>query len=286
MNYHKRNAAPEERGALPEVFVTDGTALKLTDRLKRHTAVEISMVEKGFGTCSTEHKSYNACEGDIFIFSPNELHSFEFNSDDYKILTIHTEPRCIWNVGPDFPDSELLGIFFERNDSFVNRIEASSDAAAQIRVLMHGALAEATDKGKEYAIALKVKIISILIILLRTAKHVRRAVHMSSRSYNLESLERTLRYIDENLTNPLDLDMLATAAHLSRSHLCTVFKRYNGISPWDYITIRRIEHSLTLLKSADKSKHEIALSCGFNNSANFYRAFSKVVKMTPNELIY
>lgn len=284
MNYHKKKITPDDKGALPSVFVTLGNELKYSDYLKRHTAVEISLIEKGSGVCTTDSASYSVCEGDVFIFSPDEMHVFEFEDSDFRILTIHAEPRCIWNIGPDFPDSELLGIFFDRDKSFSNRIASDTETAYKIRPLMSEMLSETVDKKKEYAIALKIKLVSILIILLRAFGHVRKNVHMSSRSYNIESLENTVKYIDENLSDSLDLDMLASAAHLSRSHLCTVFKRYSGISPWDYITIRRIEKSLVLLENTEMSKHEIALSCGFNNSANFYRAFNKIVKAVPGEL--
>jgi len=269
---------------IPEVFTENGKDKKYKDYLKRHTAVEISLIKKGVGKCITESESYPLNDGDIFIFAPNEMHVFEFENDDFEIITIHTEPYIIWSIGPEFPDSELLKIFFDKNSKFKNRILKNEQITPELTRLIEDIFLEMQKKEKEYVIALKTKLVSIFIILLRKFGNIRRKTHVPSRSYNLESLENAILYIKENLTNQLDLDMIANSAHLSRSHFCTVFKRIYGISPWDYITIRRIEYALMLIKKGKLTKREIALSCGFNNTANFYRAFSKIVNSVPGEL--
>ena len=284
MNYLKKTQNAYDKSNLPEIFITNGRNLNKTDFLKRHTSVEISYVLAGEGSLNTEIKSFSAAAGDVFIFSPNEYHAFEFKNNDYKILTLHAEPRCVWNIGPEFPDSELLGIFFDRDKNFSNKIDFSSETAQKISGILQDVLAETQTKEKEYIISIKIGLVNILITLLRHFGHISKSAHQSSRSYNLDSLEETANFIEQNFSEPLDLDKLSMTAHLSRSHLCTVFKRYALMSPWDYITIRRIEHSLKLLEKPNLTKQEIALGCGFNNTANFYRAFSKVVGMTPTEL--
>ena len=92
-----------------------------------------------------------------------------------------------------------------------------------------------------------------------------------------------MEYIDRHLHEELDLNVIAEKANMSRSYFCTVFKRYNGIKPWDYITIKRIEKAMGLLGASDEKKVNIALDCGFNNSANFYRAFKKLTGKAPGD---
>jgi AraC-like DNA-binding protein len=55
-----------------------------------------------------------------------------------------------------------------------------------------------------------------------------------------------------------------------------------GMSIWDYISIKRIEEALTLIKTTDKNMLEIALECGFNNTVNFNKLFKKYTNVTPN----
>jgi AraC-like DNA-binding protein len=60
-----------------------------------------------------------------------------------------------------------------------------------------------------------------------------------------------------------------------------LFASFNGLSPWEYITIRRIEQSKELLRDTDFSVLEVATRCGFGNLSNFNRKFSRIAGMTP-----
>ena len=91
-------------------------------------------------------------------------------------------------------------------------------------------------------------------------------------------LETAMKYIDANLDSPLTLEDIAKNALMSRSYFCTVFKKFNGISPWDYITIKRIEKSVRLLKTSDMNKIEIA------SPSNFYKAFRHVTGKKTSDI--
>ena len=55
----------------------------------------------------------------------------------------------------------------------------------------------------------------------------------------------------------------------------------NGISPWEYITIKRVEKAIGLLKTTNDTKLNIAMQCGFNSSSNFYKAFFRITGKKP-----
>lgn len=94
----------------------------------------------------------------------------------------------------------------------------------------------------------------------------------------LMHLETAMKYIDANLDSPLTLEDIAKNALMSRSYFCTVLKKFNGISPWDYITIKRIEKSVRLLKTSDMNKIEIA------SPSNFYKAFRHVTGKKTSDI--
>ena len=54
------------------------------------------------------------------------------------------------------------------------------------------------------------------------------------------------------------------------------------MSVWDYICIKRIEEALSLIKTTDKNILDIALECGFNNSANFNKILKKYTNLLPS----
>ncbi|MBQ3064584.1 MAG: helix-turn-helix transcriptional regulator [Clostridia bacterium] len=55
-------------------------------------------------------------------------------------------------------------------------------------------------------------------------------------------------------------------------------------TPAKYITVRRIERAVGLLKTTDKSVLEIATECGFNNTANFNKLFKNHTGTVPKAI--
>lgn len=143
---------------------------------------------------------------------------------------------------------------------------------------------EAREKKIEYELMIKLALIKLLVTIVRNFDYVKHSnISFDIGRTSIESLENAMNYINKNLENKITLDDLAKAANMNRSYFCTVFKRLNGISAWDYITIKRIEKSVVLLETTDKTMLEIACRCGFNNTANFNRAFRKVMGKVPGE---
>ena len=55
------------------------------------------------------------------------------------------------------------------------------------------------------------------------------------------------------------------------------------MSPWKYITIKRVEQAIGLLRSTNMTKVEIASRCGFSSLSNFYAAFASVTGRKPGD---
>lgn len=127
----------------------------------------------------------------------------------------------------------------------------------------------------------KMYISYILILLLREYGYVKNTVDFHSETPSL--LEKAMIYIDKNLESDISLEQIAEEATMNRTYFSTVFKKYNGISPWDYITIKRVEKAIEYLKNKTSTKTEIAGMCGFSSMSNFYRAFKQVTGKTPND---
>ena len=65
---------------------------------------------------------------------------------------------------------------------------------------------------------------------------------------------------DERYFEPLDVDDLAQAAGLSRSHFTRAFRRAFGESPREYLLTRRLERAAALLRSTDRSVSEMCFA--------------------------
>ena len=97
------------------------------------------------------------------------------------------------------------------------------------------------------------------------------------------SLKEAIEYINDNLTGRLTLEGIAAKACMTPTYFSSVFKKYNGISPWEYITIKRVEMAIEILKTTGLSKLRVAEMCGFSSSSSFYKAFSAVTGKRPKD---
>lgn len=80
---------------------------------------------------------------------------------------------------------------------------------------------------------------------------------------------------------PRDLETMARAAGMGRFAFCRAFTAALGISPWRYVTLRRIARAKQLLAGSDLPVKEVATACGFDDPDYFSRAFRRETGTTP-----
>jgi len=255
-------------------------------RQHHHTEFEIAVFKEGCGTYTVGSKLYDIRPGDVFLFSTHEIHCITEIADckQMVLMNIHFEPRFIWSPGNDLFDAKYLKIFFDRNENFENRLDRNNPATQKIRSLMLQMEQEFHDKLSEYELMIKIQLMTILVTLIRNYDYVNETGSgFPVTQQSLAKIEEAMLFIDQNVEKDLSLEEIAKAAGMSRTYFSTIFKKLNGISPWDYITAKRIEKSIERLKDGNETVLEIACACGFNNTANFNRAFRKITGKVPTD---
>jgi len=79
----------------------------------------------------------------------------------------------------------------------------------------------------------------------------------------------------------ISLSQLAFETDLSPRRFSRAFRRSMGESPDRWLRRQRIERAKRLLRETGMSLSQIAMICGFNNSAHFARAFASSVGVAP-----
>lgn len=246
-----------------------------------HTAFEITMVLCGSGIYSTKLTEFDFKSGDIFFFSTDEYHWIKTLDTDAEFINIHFEPRFIWSDNFGISNKELIKIFFSRKKKPMNKITNTSSQI--IRELIFKIENEENTQNPEYETMLKIHLINILIEMIRSYDGQLSELDISYNTQTLSYMEAALSYIDEHLDSDLTLEVLSDVAHMSKTYFCGQFRKLNGISPWEYITIKRIERAISYIETTDLTKLEIAVKCGYNNTSNFYHAFKRVTGKTPSD---
>ncbi|MDR0858885.1 MAG: diguanylate cyclase [Oscillospiraceae bacterium] len=100
---------------------------------------------------------------------------------------------------------------------------------------------------------------------------------------NIYALLSVIEYIEQNLTEPLELEEIAKAAYMSLSNLHRVFSKVFRSSLRNYVTKRRICRAAYDLINSDERITDIALNYQYENTESFTRAFRKQFLVTPSE---
>ncbi|MDD3832784.1 MAG: AraC family transcriptional regulator [Oscillospiraceae bacterium] len=248
-----------------------------------HHSLEISCVVEGVGEYIIDNHSYDLQKGDIIIINNAEQHRLVLSENTpFHHIVIHFDPSFIWNSLSNDLDYNFLLVFFERGPNFSNRLDRSNPATACIFKLILDILEEFSSKRLCYELIIKIKLQTIFTEILRNYDYIdRRKVVKPLSGADILNLNTVMRYIDSHLDSDIRLKELADIIHISPAYFSTMFKRFNGISPIEYIVNRRVQRAIELIKTSSVSLTEIAISCGFNNGTNFYKAFRKVTGRTP-----
>ncbi len=103
-------------------------------------------------------------------------------------------------------------------------------------------------------------------------------------SNNTAIIRGIIKYINDNLSETISLDLLAKKANMSKYYFCRLFKRYTGKSPMNFVIFTRIERAKELLKSVNNIS-TVAIEVGFNDPVNFTRQFKRITGSAPSSYL-
>lgn len=276
MRFDNNEFYNETQHTVLKTFHSAVTPIKREFTQHHHTECELSMFISGQGTYKVKDKEYSFKEGDIFLFGSNEVHCITEITKEINLLNIHFEPSMLWESDESI---ELLKLFNARNKNFSNKF--SNDTFLNDAVL--NIENELKEKKACYKTNIRFYLYSALIHILR--KYPYTQTNIKEQSVSTQSMKDAIYYINSNLENKITLEEIAKIACMTPNYFSSLFKKYNGISPWEYITIKRVEKAIEMLRTTNLTKLEIAEKCGFSSSSNFYKVFLKITGKKPNHYV-
>ncbi|WP_343975796.1 GlxA family transcriptional regulator [Kribbella koreensis] len=95
------------------------------------------------------------------------------------------------------------------------------------------------------------------------------------------SLEPVMRWMQENLAEPLSLASIAAQASMSTRTLSRQFRAQTGSTPLQWLIRQRITRAQELLETTGLTIDQIATSCGFGSPLLLRQHFAKTLATTP-----
>ena len=94
-------------------------------------------------------------------------------------------------------------------------------------------------------------------------------------------VRRARAYIVGHHADPIDLDNVAKAMHVSTFYFCKMFKKATGLTFTEYLGRVRIEKAKTLLLNPHLRISEISYNVGFQSLTHFNRVFRQIAGQSP-----
>ena len=245
----------------------------------KHSDFEISLVLSGSGVYRLGADVCPFSEGDVFVFGTNVVHCITDTDAcaQTRIATLQFEPRLIWSPVSGLSGRDHRGLFNGKCERLPKG--ALSDLISQRILLIRN---EATQNKTAYEIMVKAYLCEIIGALIRDGQGEDAPSANETKREVLLCMDNAMSYISAHIDEKLTLDTIAKEAGFSRTYFSSLFTSLNGLSPWEYITIRRIEKSKELLRNTTLPVISIASQCGFSNLSNFNRMFFRIAGVSPS----
>jgi YesN/AraC family two-component response regulator len=96
-------------------------------------------------------------------------------------------------------------------------------------------------------------------------------------------VRRARAYIAGHHEDPVNLEEIAKAMHVSTFYFCKMFKKATGLTFTDYLGRVRVEKAKTLLLNPHLRVSEIAYMVGFQSLTHFNRVFRHLNGESPSQ---
>jgi AraC-like DNA-binding protein len=231
--------------------------------------VEILLICNGTGKFLVGETSYDIQTGDLLIYNSGVVHD-EISSQENAV-----ESFCIGIGGLRMPGLRENALIPD-NAPVLLHTGPEAEALRTLYDTIYRYLAEDRPGCEDFCHYL---LLALLCRILQITNDIPQQPVLEN-----VSLGRTIQeYIDAHYKEPLTLQDIGDALHLSPYYLSHVFKSASGYSPMQYLSRRRIGEAQNLLISTDLPIARVAEEVGFDTQNYFNLQFSKHVGMPPKK---
>lgn len=246
-----------------------------TDHLHLNINQMLLYFIQGSGNLVVEDNAHRIQAGDVIITDSAELFHCSIDPGVYhERLSLHIDPQ-FWKKFP-CDMSPLFRIFTDRNKGEGNLIPAETVENSGLRA----AIMELFDLVQQDSPNRDMLVLSKLIQLLCLLDGLNGAVDTSPQKEPM--LHQVLQYLNAHCTEDISVTQVASHFHITPSYLAHWFKNHTGLSPWNYVILRRLQRANDFMAQG-LSAEEACYRVGFDNYANFFRLYKKHTGISPSQ---
>lgn len=235
-----------------------------------HEEYSFSLIYGGNHIYENEQDKFNLSSGILQVVNPNELHSTQNSSWSYLNIMIRS----------DLINDVVKNL--EQNDK-INTILFKPIINDKKAINLFNQLFILLNNKKENKISIDSCLIEFLeyIIEFHSSNKLSKIENITS---SKKMINRALEYMNNyNKTEELTLSSIANEIEISKYHFIKEFKKHTGITPNQYLQIKKVNWTKELLQKNIPLSH-IAYECGFTDQSYMIKVFKRFYGYTPTKL--
>ncbi|NHN25998.1 AraC family transcriptional regulator [Flavobacterium jejuense] len=226
-----------------------------------HETFCISLIHQGVEQIEFENHSLFTEAGSISITNPYEIHSNPIIDEDscLKFDTIYV------------PNAIMKSILNGENIKFITRQITSKKANEEFLLVK-----KAIDSKNAERIELH------LSEFANTLKCYSQENEEEYSNLNFDTFNPIIDYIETHIFDKFNLNELSKMAHINKFGFAKKFKVATGMTPMNYILMRKIFSSKKAIQS-DTELTDIAYQYGFTDMAHYSKTFKRFIGISPKQ---
>jgi AraC-like DNA-binding protein len=281
-----KRESPISRRAFPfELLHAEGPANNMR-AFHWHDFMELSYVRRGSGIYEIEDKVFRVSRGDVVIINNCERHRVTYDPAAPLYETVfHFAPQLLCPREAEGLDAGYLRLFLYDGATFDNAPALPPAVRREVGRLVADIRVEYAARRPWGELMIKARLLTLVTHLLRACGLSEQPDPrgVAARRRNIARLERILACIRKSFASELGLGGIALRFGMNPSYFSDYFRRNLGITFSEHLARVRIQEAIRLLGEDRQNVTEIALACGFNTPASFYRAFRRVTGGSPRD---
>lgn len=245
-----------------------------------HSFIEFAYVAEGYGVETINQSIYQMKPGYFSIIYPWQTHELHLRNDTpvkYYFVAISMDNF----LGAGSVAIELKDLFLLAGGDTPSNHYFDAAEAARLNATFHDMYEEFTTRRKWWELAVKSRIIDIMVLFDRHMHMENKAVNKPVNNTATRQTMDIIFYIYHNFKDDLSLPLLSKHFGLSENYLSTIIKASLGTAFLDFLQNLRLKYACTLLVSTPVTVTDVAYSAGFQSYRNFVRYFTKHYGMSP-----
>lgn len=245
-----------------------------------HESIEIQYVVEGAVTYFCNNRYETLGPGDVLFAGWCVPHTSMDFVDGTRYYVIQFYPTVLFNG----TGNQQLSKYVNYLTVSANELNCFIRQDAALTGLLRSAIEAYTQQSFGWELGVYASLLGVISRMIRCHSRISGQTGQPGQGSSLACTRRVMSYLFQHQTEAVSLDQMAQELGLSKSYICSCFRKHTGKTVVNYLNEFRCHRAIALLRSGN-SITQAASSVGFSDHNYFSRVFKKAIGQSPSAFL-